>query len=75
MASPGIKANVELEFFRWRLSGETQPLSLASSDGDQYTGHIIKGTVTLEKDEIYQLLRADHSEGKVGLFLLRIVNE
>lgn len=72
--SKGIKANVTLEFYRWRLPETVPPLELQGSDGEMSTGLQLSGTIAFDKDELYDILRAARVEGKEPLFLLKIID-
>jgi len=73
------KHKVVLEFWRWNTSGEDKekqpekrPLELASTQGELHTGFSLTGTVDLEKNELYDVLRGENEEDKFPLFLLRL---
>lgn len=67
-----IKAKVAMEFYGWKETGEKQPLEMSAEEGGFHSGMVLKGTAELEKDEVYEILRAAKQEAKKPLFILEI---
>lgn len=70
------KHKTTLELWCWKKEGEEipekRPLDLATKDGGLHTGLMLRGTVDLEKDELYDILRGEMEDGKLPLFLMRL---
>lgn len=76
MAKLGITAKVETEFVNWRdIGGEGEPLIMAKEGTGLHSGLKLKGTVTLEQEELYDILKAVREDGKEPLCVLRIVDK
>lgn len=76
MAKIGITVKTELEFVSWRkVGGEGEPLVMTGTEGGIHSGMKLRGTVTLEQEELYELLRGVREDEQEPLLVLRIVDK
>lgn len=68
-----IKAKVRLVMTHWQEPNEAPPLEMTGQENGLHTGFVLDGVVELEKDEMYDILRAESQDGKKPLFVLEIL--